>query len=82
MTTNRKTRPEAAGTEALLALSQLALDRMEQGVCVYDADNRIVLLNRRYLELDWQGFRIWGVTAAIIANLSRRIAWEDVSDAA
>ena len=24
---------------------------------------------RRYLELDWQGFRIWGVTAAIIANL-------------
>jgi 8-oxo-dGTP pyrophosphatase MutT (NUDIX family) len=28
---------------------------------------------RRYLELDWQGFRIWGVTAAIIANLSRRI---------
>lgn len=38
--------------------------------------------NRRYLELDWQGFRIWGVTAAIIANLSRRIAWEGVSDAA
>jgi 8-oxo-dGTP pyrophosphatase MutT (NUDIX family) len=28
---------------------------------------------RRYLELEWQGFRIWGVTAAIIANLSRRI---------
>lgn len=51
MTTTRKTRPEAAGTEALLVLSQLALDRMEQGVCVYDADNRIVLLNRRYLEL-------------------------------
>lgn len=38
--------------------------------------------NRRYLELEWQGFRIWGVTAAIIANLSRRIAWESVSDAA
>lgn len=33
---------------------------------------------RRYLELDWQGFRIWGVTAAIIANLSRRIALEDL----
>lgn len=29
--------------------------------------------NRRYLEFEWQGFRIWGVTAAIIANLSRRI---------
>jgi 8-oxo-dGTP pyrophosphatase MutT (NUDIX family) len=38
--------------------------------------------NRRYLELDWQGFRIWGVTAAIIANLSRRIALERLRDAA
>lgn len=38
--------------------------------------------NRRYLELEWQGFRIWGVTAAIIANLSRRIAWEGLPDAA
>lgn len=38
--------------------------------------------NRRYLELEWQGFRIWGVTAAIIANLSRRIVWEGLTDAA
>jgi 8-oxo-dGTP pyrophosphatase MutT (NUDIX family) len=30
---------------------------------------------RRYLEMHWEGFRIWGVTAAIIANLSRRLAW-------
>lgn len=37
---------------------------------------------RRYLELEWQGFRIWGVTAAIIANLSRRIALERLRDAA
>lgn len=37
---------------------------------------------RRYLELDWQGFRIWGVTAAIIANLARRIAVEGLRDAA
>ena len=37
---------------------------------------------RRYLEMDWQGFRIWGVTAAIIANLSRRIAVERLKDAA
>ena len=28
---------------------------------------------RQYLEMDYDGFRIWGVTAAIIANLSRRI---------
>lgn len=31
---------------------------------------------RRYLELDYDGFRIWGVTAAIMANLGRRIAWQ------
>lgn len=37
---------------------------------------------RRYLELEWQGFRIWGVTAAIIANLSRRIAIQALHDAA
>ena len=35
---------------------------------------------RRYLELDYQGFRIWGVTAAIIANLARRIAPEEFAD--
>ncbi|OKO74077.1 PAS-domain containing protein [Bradyrhizobium sp. AS23.2] len=39
------------GPGALLALSQLALDHMEQGVCVYDADNRIVLVNQRYLTM-------------------------------
>jgi diguanylate cyclase (GGDEF)-like protein len=39
------------GQQALLSLSQLALDGMEQGVCVYDADNKIVLVNRRYIEL-------------------------------
>lgn len=32
--------------------------------------------NRRYLEMDYEGFRIWGVTAAIIANLARRLALE------
>ena len=30
---------------------------------------------RRYIEILWQQHRIWGVTAAIISNLSRRIAW-------
>lgn len=37
---------------------------------------------RRYLELDYQGFRIWGVTAAILANLARRITLADLDDAA
>src|SRR5215469_4583319 len=46
-TRQRKTR----GTAALLAFSESALDGVAEGVCVYDADNRIVLFNRRYLEL-------------------------------
>lgn len=33
--------------------------------------------NRRYLDMDYQGFRIWGVTAAIIANLAKRIPKAD-----
>jgi 8-oxo-dGTP pyrophosphatase MutT (NUDIX family) len=37
---------------------------------------------RRYLEMDYDGFRIWGVTAAILANLARRIAYERLLDAA
>ena len=30
---------------------------------------------REYLEMDHEGYRIWGVTAAICWNLSRRIEW-------
>lgn len=35
---------------------------------------------RTYLEYDWQGFRIWGVTAAIIANLARRVEIAELFD--
>ncbi len=31
--------------------------------------------NRHYYEITWDGQRIWGVTAAIIVNLSRRLRW-------
>ena len=34
---------------------------------------------REYLELDYRGYRIWGVTAAICYNLSRRLAWEEAT---
>lgn len=30
--------------------------------------------DRQYLEMNYEGFRIWGVTAAIIANLARRLS--------
>ena len=31
--------------------------------------------NRHYYEIIWNGHRIWGATAAMIVNLSRRIRW-------
>lgn len=30
---------------------------------------------RRFFELTWEGRRIWGATAGIIVNLSRRLRW-------
>ncbi|MEQ1550434.1 CoA pyrophosphatase [Sphingorhabdus sp.] len=32
---------------------------------------------REYYDMDWEGRRIWGVTAGIIANLSRRLLGDD-----
>ncbi len=31
--------------------------------------------NRHYYEIGWNGYRIWGATAAMIVNLSRRLRW-------
>lgn len=31
---------------------------------------------RHYWEIMWQGRRIWGATAAILVNLSRRLRWQ------
>lgn len=30
---------------------------------------------RPYYEIGWQGHQIWGITAAILVNLSRRLRW-------
>ena len=35
---------------------------------------------RDYTEIVWEGHRIWGITAAIIENLSSRLAWEGLAD--
>ena len=54
MTMRGKKKPRARNeraTDALLALSRIALDATAQAVCVYDADNRVVMLNRRYVEM-------------------------------
>jgi len=31
--------------------------------------------SRQYYQIDWGGRRIWGATAAILVNLTRRLAW-------
>lgn len=31
--------------------------------------------HRHYYEIDWTGRRIWGATAAMLVNLSRRLQW-------
>ncbi len=35
---------------------------------------------RKYYEMEYEGFRIWGVTAAIILNLARRIEVARIAD--
>jgi len=35
---------------------------------------------REYTEIVWDGHVIWGVTAAIIENLSQRLRWEELVD--
>jgi 8-oxo-dGTP pyrophosphatase MutT (NUDIX family) len=32
-------------------------------------------VERHYYEIPWQGRRIWGATAAMLVNLSRRLGW-------
>ncbi len=41
----------------------------EEGRAIYAGQER------RYYEMNWQGHRIWGATAAMIVNLSRRLRW-------
>jgi diguanylate cyclase (GGDEF)-like protein len=49
---NRRTRARNTRvTDELLALRRFALESTAQGVCVCNADNRIVLFNQRYLDL-------------------------------
>ncbi|WEK47635.1 MAG: CoA pyrophosphatase [Candidatus Andeanibacterium colombiense] len=37
-------------------------------------------MTREYTEIVWEGHVIWGVTAAIVENLSNRLAWEALID--
>ena len=37
-------------------------------------------ISRSYTEIIWNDYRIWGITAGILANLSHRLAWQDLLD--
>jgi 8-oxo-dGTP pyrophosphatase MutT (NUDIX family) len=36
-------------------------------------------LERPYTEMEWEGHRIWGITAGILTNLSHRLAWQELA---
>lgn len=36
--------------------------------------------DRPYTQIEWQGHRIWGITAGILTNLSHRLAWRELAD--
>jgi diguanylate cyclase (GGDEF)-like protein len=44
-------RPHASAAEKAQEVYQLAVDHMSQGLCVFDADKRVVIANARYAEL-------------------------------
>jgi len=54
---------------------------------VFDAANHVLQtaqwngMIREYIDIQWLEHRIWGVTAAIIQNLSRRLDWAGLADA-
>jgi len=35
-------------------------------------------IERPYVEINWQGYRIWGITGGILSNLSHRLAWQEL----
>ena len=35
-------------------------------------------IEREYTEIEWEGHRIWGITAGILSNLSHRLAWQEL----
>lgn len=49
------------------------LDPANQQQCSVEWENR----RHRFVEINWHDHRIWGVTGAILHNLSRRLDWND-----
>jgi 8-oxo-dGTP pyrophosphatase MutT (NUDIX family) len=55
------------------APARFVFDPANQTKQLIDWDSRA----RSYYEIPWREHRIWGITAAILVNLSRRLRWHD-----
>lgn len=65
-------RPNADEVEAIFeAPLSYVLDAANHGLRSLDWHGS----TRHYYEMHWGGFRIWGATAAMLVNLSRRLQW-------
>lgn len=56
------------------ASAGFVLDRANHQVKTLDWGGK----EREYIEVDWRGHRIWGVTGAILHNLAGRLRWHDL----
>ena len=57
------------------AVFEVPLDFILDGANHLEASVEFQGRNRHYYEILWGGHRIWGATAAMIVNLSRRLRW-------
>ncbi len=57
------------------AIFEVPLDHLLDPANQVEQDTTWRGIPRRYWEIHWQDRRIWGATAAMIVNLSRRLPW-------
>ena len=67
--------PVTRSEDEVAAVFEVPLDFLLDPVNQVEATMTWRGLDRRYWELRWEDRRIWGATAAMIVNLSRRLRW-------
>ena len=67
--------PVTRSEDEVAAVFEVPLDFLLDPVNQVEATMTWRGLDRRYWELRWEDRRIWGATAAMIVNLTRRLRW-------
>jgi len=67
--------PLVASEAEVASVFEVPLDFLLDPANQVDASAEWRGRTRHYYEIRWQDHRIWGATAAMIVNLSRRLAW-------